>query len=69
MAKHNVFVTLPFAELGKKDAFIDIIQDDKKLGTITISKGTIEWYPVNAKKPYKISWSNFDKMIKDFYNK
>lgn len=44
MAKHNVYVSLPSAELGKKDAFFDIYKDDKKLGTITISKGSIEWY-------------------------
>jgi hypothetical protein len=67
MAKHNVYVSLPSAELGKKDAFFDIYKDDKKLGTITISKGSIEWYPTNAKKPYKISWSNFDKMIKEYH--
>jgi hypothetical protein len=67
MAKHNVFVTLPNAELGKRDAFFEIFKDDKKLGTITISKGSIEWYPSNAKKPYKISWTSFDKMIKGHF--
>jgi hypothetical protein len=49
MPTHDVYATLPYALLGKKDAFFVIYQDKKKLGTITISKGLIE----------------FDKMIKN----
>jgi hypothetical protein len=66
MAKHNVYVNLPWRELGKVDAQFNIYQDEKKLGTITISKGSVEWYPKNSKKPYKIGWSHFDKMIKEY---
>ena len=65
MPTHDVYATLPNALMGKKDAFFDIYQDGKKLGTITISKGSIEWYPKNAKQPYKLTWSAFDKMIKE----
>ncbi len=64
MAKHNVYVTLPNAELGKSDAVFTIYQDDKKLGTITISKGSIEWYPNRAKQPYSLNWTQFDKLMK-----
>lgn len=67
MAKHNVFVNLPWRELGKADAQFEIYQNDMKLGKITISKGAIEWYPYKAKKPYKIGWTHFDKMIKDYF--
>ncbi len=67
MAKHNVIISLPSAELGKKDAFFDIYKDDKKLGTITISKGSIEWYPLNAKRSYNMSWTKFDKIIKESF--
>ncbi len=64
MAKHNVYVTLPNAELGNSDAVIDVYQNGKKFGSITISKGSIEWYPNSAKQPYSLSWSQFDKMMK-----
>jgi hypothetical protein len=69
MAQHNVYVTLPDAELGKKDAFFNIYQNGRKKGRITISKGAIEWYPTNAKQPYKIGWTHFDKMIKEYFEK
>ena len=67
MAKHNVYVNLPPRELGKADAIFDVYTDNKKAGTITISKGAIEWFPANAKKPYKLGWKGFDKAIKKYY--
>lgn len=67
MAKHNVYVNLPGVELGKKDVFFDVYKDGKKFGTITISKGSIEWYPTHAKKTHKMGWSKFDKMVKEYH--
>jgi len=64
MAKHDVYATLPNALLGKQDAFFNIFKDGEKFGTITISKGSIEWYPKNAKIPISMTWTQFDKMIK-----
>lgn len=66
MAKHNVFVNLPTRELNKVDAHFYIYQDKAKLGQITISRGGLDYYPSNSKRPIKISWSQFDKMVKDW---
>lgn len=63
MAIHKVKISLPEAELGKKDALFEIFQNNKKLGTITISKGAIEWYRANAKSPIKLSWSQFNRLM------
>lgn len=63
MPVHDVYATLPNALLGKMDAFFDIYRDKKKLGTITISKGAIEWYPANAKLPRTLSWTKFDELM------
>jgi len=67
MAKHTLLFNLPSVELGKVDAEIHIKKDGKQFGTITISKGDLEWYPCNAKKPYKLNWTEFDKMIREYY--
>lgn len=69
MAKHNVYVNLPWRELGKADAIFEVYTDNRKTGTITISKGAIEWYPVNAKTPYSLRWRQFDKAIREFMNR
>ncbi len=65
MPTHDVYATLPHALMGKKDAFFEIYQDGKKFGTITISKGSIEWYPKNKRKPLQLSWTDFDRMFKE----
>ncbi len=68
MPTHDVYGTLPYALLGKQDAVFNIYQNKRKLGAINISKGSIEWYPKNAKQGYSFSWSEFDKMIKEYEN-
>jgi hypothetical protein len=64
MATHNVFFNLPARELGNSDIILEIFSNEEKFGTITISKGALEWYPANAKKPYKLGWFRFDRIIK-----
>jgi len=50
------------------DAHFYIYKDDAKLGQITISKGGLDYYPSNSKKPISIGWTQFDKMIKEWNN-
>jgi hypothetical protein len=64
MATHHVFFNLPPRELGNSDIVIEVFSDDEKFGTVTISKGALEWYPANAKNPYTLSWPRFDRAIK-----
>jgi hypothetical protein len=67
MPKHNVFVSLPKRELGKTDVIFEVFSDLEKFGTITISKGALEWWPSNAKKPYRMDWTRFDRAIREHY--
>lgn len=66
MATHNVFFNLPRRELGNSDVIIEVFTEEEKFGTVTISKGAIEWYPANAKNPYKLNWTRFDRAIKAY---
>ena len=68
MPKHDVYATLPNALMDKEDALFSIYRDGKKLDILTISKGTIEWYPKNTKLPYSLPWTQFDKMIKEAHD-
>ena len=67
MPKHNVYFNLPKRELGKTDMVFEVFSDGEKFGTITISKGAFEWYPSNAKKPFRLDWPLFDKAIKAYF--
>lgn len=68
MPKHNVYFNLPKRELGKTDLVFEVFSDDEKFGTITISKGALEWYPSNAKKPLRMDWESFDRAIKRYFD-
>jgi len=60
---HKVKFTLPERNLGNADIVFSAWNDDRKIGTLRISKGAIEWYPKSAKKPKKISWARFERMM------
>jgi len=71
MAIHKVTYNLPDIELGKADIVFSVDGNGEKIGTLTISKGAIEWTPKNWKgrKGYKTkhSWADFDKLMKGAY--
>jgi hypothetical protein len=69
MATHNVFFKMPRRELGNSDILIEIHSGEEMFGTVTISKGALEWYPANAKNPYKLSWIRFDRVIKSAFKR
>jgi len=68
MAEHNISFSLPELEMGKVDAHFYIYKDKEKLGRITISKGGLDYYARNKKKPIKISWSKFDELLQGYRN-
>lgn len=65
MAHHDVKLTLPTFELGKADLVIEIKSDDVKLGTLKISKGTIDYYPNNHQYGISLEWEQFDRIMRE----
>lgn len=70
MAEHGV--TLEIAkeiEVGNVDLKIRIRRNGDRFGTLTISKGTIDWRPLKAKRGKKgetrLSWTEFDTVMKE----
>lgn len=61
---HKVIMTAPSLELGKTDVSFEIKKDDVMFGTITISKGAIEWRPSNHSIKHKMTWAQFDKAFR-----
>jgi hypothetical protein len=66
MAKHEIDFAVPTCKLGNTDISINIKKDGKKFGTITISRGNLEWYPKSSRKPHIVSWTVFDKIICEY---
>lgn len=65
MAKHIVNMSIPTTKMVlSADVVFEVRSDGEKLGELRVSKGTIDWAPVNAKNPYRRSWEQFDRMMR-----
>lgn len=65
-------ITLKFSkeiEVLNSDVVIVAKQDGKALGTLTVSKGTIDWRPKHKKAGKKgeiqLTWSQFSKLMEE----
>jgi hypothetical protein len=65
LAKHSISVELPQAEVINKDAIITIRGDGRIIGTLTVSRGNIEWYSKRWQKPIRFTWAQFDRYMQD----
>ena len=65
MAVHDVKFSIPKRTLGKADVEFDVHRDGKKLGTLTVSKGSLVWFPSGTSYGHKMGWKNFDKFMQD----
>jgi hypothetical protein len=63
MAQHDVDFIVPQRPLGKVDIEFIITKDGAQLGKIKISKGGIDYYPKNAKKPISKTWTQLDTLF------
>jgi len=62
---HSVLLNLALVDLKKSDSSIIIKRDGKALGTITISKGSIDYYPRSRKvNAISLNWTQFDDLMK-----
>lgn len=54
-------------EILHSDVTIIVRQDDEKIGTLTLSKGTIDWRPRHAKRGKKnetqLNWIDFADLM------
>lgn len=61
---HEVKFSLPERELGKSDIEFKVKKDRKLVGTLRISKGALVWLPKDTTYGHKISWTDFDSIMK-----
>ena len=51
--------------IGLSDACFRVRDDDGMIGELQVSKGSVVWFPAEAKKGYKLGWFRFDKLMQD----
>ena len=64
MPKHDITFTIPQKVVLAKDIEFEVKSDSKKIGTLLISKGNIEWVPANNKiNKQRLTWEKFSKVM------
>lgn len=57
-------LTLPKGmTLGMSDACFRVRNDDGVIGELQVSKGSVVWFPRDAKKGYRMPWARFDSLM------
>ena len=67
---HKVIFNLPRRELGREDIEfvvmrIDESGEEKRFGTLLVSKGAVEWRPTNKVYRRKLNWTRFDQAMRE----
>ena len=65
MAKHDVSFEVPRRPLGRADVQFSIKADGVVLGTLTVSNGSVVWFPKGTSNGYKVGWKKFDQLMQD----
>lgn len=60
---HKVKVTMVVPEMSKVDTSFEISHHGKKLGTLKVSKGAIEYYPKGHSIPIKKTWTQLNDLL------
>ena len=66
---HKVTFNVPTRELGREDIVFVVLKDERRFGTLLVSKGAVEWRPTNKKYRRKISWDRFDQLMREIGNR
>ena len=62
---HSVLLNLAPVQLKRNDSSIIVKKDDKAFGTLTISKGTIDYFPRSRRtNAIRLTWTQFDDLMK-----
>ena len=64
MSTHDIHMTMPEKVVLNKDVVFDVHSDKTKLGTLKISKGSVEWAPANFVRGFHLIWEQFDKVMR-----
>lgn len=64
MSTHEIQMAMPEKTVLNKDVVFDVYSDHNKLGTLKISKGSVEWAPANFARGFHLAWEQFDRMMR-----
>lgn len=64
MPTHTISAKLPTVPIGNADVEFKIMKDRAVIGTLLVSKGAVVWTPRDHTNGYKMSWTDFDGLMR-----
>jgi hypothetical protein len=65
MPQHKIEVAQPAKRVLNSDVVFTIYSDDRRLGELSISKGSVDWRPANKQRSVRRTWERFAQMMED----
>lgn len=66
MPRHDVDMSIPTSKVVlHADVVFAVGSDGEKFGELHVSQGGIDWFPANARIPAKLSWEQFDRLMRE----
>lgn len=63
---HEISLEFRSSFILRKDVELEVKKDGKKLGTLMVSQGNVEWLPKgNSVNKFRLSWSAFAEMMEE----
>ncbi len=66
MAQHEIVISNPNTSVLRTDVQFVVKSDSRKLGTLLLSKGDVEWIPAgNSVNRHSLSWEKFAALMEE----
>jgi hypothetical protein len=65
MPRHEIEMEIPPKMVVNSDVRFIVHSDDKKLGELLVSKGSIAWIPGHSPQSIHVQWERFDEVMRD----
>lgn len=65
MPTHEIYMTMPTKIVLNKDTEFEVYSDGGALGTLKVSKGTVEWRPKGFTYGFHLDWEKFDQVMQN----
>jgi len=61
---HDIKFRIPECDLHGVDAEFEVFENDEKIGTLHVSKGSIDWRPKGPSSWHCMDWVKFGDLMK-----
>ncbi|WP_078718162.1 hypothetical protein [Paucidesulfovibrio gracilis] len=65
---HEVYLKVPKLDVQRADVEFEVSDDEGKIGTLRVSKGSVVWVPKGKHSGGRIRWRNFDVLMQNNYD-